>query len=698
MIRISGLINGLLRWGECEMLGRVLVFTAALAALPVGSIAGATPKRPLELNDFYRLQTVENLSCSKDGGWIAYTVTTVDRQSDERKSAVWTVNWAGTERWRLTAESATANSPQFSPDGRFVSFMATRAGANKPQLYVLDRRGGEARALTHVMGDISDYRWSPDGSRIVLVMTGGDDVAEARAESAAKAPKPLVIDGFHFKQDRVGYETTADRSQLYLLDVATQKLEPLSSEARYRNDHPAWSPDGARIAFTSDREADAEQSGAQELYLVDARAGATPHRLARFYLPNKQAVVWMADGKQIAYTIGLEPRLSAYGNDRLALIDTSGSTPRVLTDALDRAISVPVINQAPGTLGVLVENDRAQYPALVHLSTGRVERSVEGPMAATDQCSGGGHVAILESTDTNAPEIYALERGRLRPLTAHNAQLLSEIDLGRVEDIAFNSADGTEVHGLMLKPVGYQPERKYPAILWIHGGPNLQDQHGLPFDTYPLELERQWFAAHGYVVLAIDYRGSSGRGAAFQRSIVADWGHLEVEDLLAGADYVVKTGIADPNRLGIGGWSYGGILTDYTIATDTRFKAAVSGAGSANQLSMFGADQYALQYLNELGAPWKEPDRWIKVSYPFFHADRIKTPTLFLGGEKDFNVPISGGEQMYQALRSLGVPTELVVYPGQYHLFSRPSYVIDRLERYLNWFDRYLKPPADGSA
>src|SRR6266851_8349779 len=187
MIRISGLINGLLRWGECEMLGRVLVFTAALAALLVGSIAGATPKRPLELNDFYRLQTVENLSCSKDGEWIAYTVTAVDRQSDERKSAVWTVNWAGTERWRLTAESATASSPQFSPDGRFVSFIATRAGANKPQLYVLDRRGGEARALTHVMGDISDYRWSPDGSRIVLVMTGGDDVADARAESAAKA-------------------------------------------------------------------------------------------------------------------------------------------------------------------------------------------------------------------------------------------------------------------------------------------------------------------------------------------------------------------------------------------------------------------------------------------------------------------------------------------------------------------------------
>ncbi len=150
-------------------------------------------------------------------------------------------------------------------------------------------------------------------------------------------------------------------------------------------------------------------------------------------------------------------------------------------------------------------------------------------------------------------------------------------------------------------------------------------------------------------------------------------------------------GIADPARLGIGGWSYGGILTDYTIATDTRFKAAISGAGSALQLSMYGSDQYILQYENEIGLPWKAQDHWIKISYPFFQADRIKTPTLFMGGEKDFNVPIIGGEQMYQALKSLGVETQLVVYPGQFHGITMPSYVRDRYERYLAWYDKYLK-------
>jgi dipeptidyl aminopeptidase/acylaminoacyl peptidase len=218
----------------------------------------------------------------------------------------------------------------------------------------------------------------------------------------------------------------------------------------------------------------------------------------------------------------------------------------------------------------------------------------------------------------------------------------------------------------------------------VHGGPNGQD-------AYRFDFDRQYFAANGYAVLAVNYRGSSGRGAAFQRAIFADWGHHEVEDLIGAADAAIAAGIADPERLGIGGWSYGGILTDYTIATTPRFKAAVSGAGSALQLSMYGTDQYVAQYDLELGEPWRAQDTWIKLSYPFFHADRIRTPTLFMGGQNDFNVPIIGGEQMYQALRTLGVETGLVIYPGQFHGITVPSYRKDRLERYLAWYDRFLK-------
>ena len=204
-------------------------------------------------------------------------------------------------------------------------------------------------------------------------------------------------------------------------------------------------------------------------------------------------------------------------------------------------------------------------------------------------------------------------------------------------------------------------------------------------------LERLLFASHGYVVLAVNYRGGTGRGAAFAHAIVADWGHLEVEDLLAGVDWAVREGIADPERLGVGGWSYGGLLTDYAIASDTRFKAAISGAGSGDQVGMYGTDEYIIEDDNEIGPPWRSTELWLKLSYPFFHADRIHTPTLFLGGDRDFDVPIGGGEQMYQALRTPRGARAARRLPGEYHTFSRPSFLVDRWQRYLDWMARYLR-------
>jgi len=290
----------------------------------------------------------------------------------------------------------------------------------------------------------------------------------------------------------------------------------------------------------------------------------------------------------------------------------------------------------------------------------------------------------MVSTPERSGEVYAWESGALRQLTHQNDSLFAQLQLGTTEAFSSKSKDGTEVHGVLVRPANAAPG-KLPMILYIHGGPNGQDSYSFSFD-------REFFAASGYAVLSVNYRGSSGRGSAYQKAIYADWGDKEVMDLLGAVDEAVRSGVADGDRLGIGGWSYGGILTDYSIATTTRFKAAVAGAGSALQLSMYGTDQYITQYNQEIGPPWKNQDLWIKISYPFFHADRIKTPTLFMGGSADFNVPIIGGEQMYQALRSLGVPTELVIYPGQFHGLTLPTYRKDRLERYLAWYDRYLKP------
>jgi len=657
--------------------------TVALTSLAAN--AAAAPKRSLEVEDFDRLAAVDGVVCSRDGRQIAYTVEQANPELDKRQSAVWMVDFDGQHDRRLTEPTESATNPKFSPDGRYLSFLAARAGDDNPQVYVLDLGGGEPSAATRVVGEIADYDWSPDGRTLVMSM--------AAEEASGKAPPPIVIDRLHFKEDRTGYLTAAQRKQLYLVDLTAQQLTPLTTGREGDDTLPAYSPDGKRVAFFSTRASDPDRTGKLGLYLLDLAAPGAPRKLAEFFAPNKPALAWTPDGARIVYTTGLEPRLNAYIQDRLNVITIADGTTRSLTDRLDRAVAFPAVSATGDEVNLVLEDDGSEFPITVRLDTGQMERGVGGKLSATSLCAGGGHVAVVASTDRSTPEVQALENGVLRKLTAHNDALLEQISLGSVEDISFPSRDGSPIHGMMVKPADYHAGRLYPTILWIHGGPNGQDSHGLPVDTYPLELERQWFAAHGYVVLAVNYRGSSGRGATFASAIVADWGHKEVADLLGAVDYAVRAKIADPNRLGVGGWSYGGILTDYLIASDTRFKAAIAGAGSGNQLSMYGSDEYVMQYNAELGPPWTSLDRWLKVSYPFFRAQRIKTPTLFLGGDKDFNVPLAGGEQMYEALRTLGVPTELIVYPGQYHLLTRPSYIKDRIRRYLEWFDRYLAEP-----
>jgi dipeptidyl aminopeptidase/acylaminoacyl peptidase len=658
----------------------------------------AQSKRPIAIDDIYRTQQVGNPQCSPDGKWIAYTVTVIDREADKRRTSLWMVNWEGTRTVQLTSGMDGDSSPRWSPDGKYLSFLSTRPASARKQVWLLDRLGGEARQLTNVKDDIGGYAWSPDSSKIVLEMTAAEDDAslgKPAAADAAKALKPIIISRFHFKEDVEGYLTAASRSQLYLFDVSAKKLDPLTTDKNFDDSHPVWSPDSKRIAFVSNHEKDPDQSGADDIFVIEARPGSSTVKLISVNSTGGQHLAWSPDGKLIAYLLGSEPKYDAYKMSVLAVVPTAGGAPRMLTEKFDRGVSSPEFTQDSSAVTVLVADDRREYPAKISVSggpAGKVERLTDSGLVVSQQSTAGGHTAVLASSDSSAPEIYAISDGQLRKLSAHNDAFLSEIQLGAVQDISFKSKDGTEIHGMMIKPPTYDSAKKYPTLLWIHGGPNGQDDHALPFNTYPLELERQLFAAHGYVVLAINYRGSSGRGAEFTRSIFADWGNKEVADLLAGVDFAVSSGVADPERLGIGGWSYGGMLTDYTIASDTRFKAAISGAGLANALALYGTDQYIFQYTNELGAPWKSLDPWIKVSYPFLHADRIKTPTLFMGGQNDFNVPIIGSEQMYQALRALGVPTELVVYPGQFHLFTRPSYIHDRLQRYVAWFDTYLHP------
>ena len=407
---------------------------------------------------------------------------------------------------------------------------------------------------------------------------------------------------------------------------------------------------------------------------------------------------WSPDGQALAFLRGDEPRYSAYVQPALMVVAADGRTPpRAVAPRLDRPVSSPTFEPGGASLLVTVADDRRRYLARVRLADGAVEPVLDGRRVIGDfsapAAPGDRGVALLLATPERPPEVYALDAGGApRQLSRQNDSLFASLSLAPTEDVVSRSADGTEVHSLLLRPPGQPSATRLPLLLYVHGGPNGQD-------AYEFNLMRQFLAARGYAVLAVNYRGSHGRGAAFQKAIHADWGNKEVVDILGAVDRVVATGVADSARLGIGGWSYGGILTDYTIATTKRFKAAISGAGSALQLSMYGSDQYVTQYEHELGAPWRKQDLWIKLSYPFFHADRITTPTLFMVGERDFNVPAIGSEQMYQALRTLGVPTQLVIYPNQFHGLTVPGYLVDRMRRWAGWYDRWLQPrPAAAAA
>jgi dipeptidyl aminopeptidase/acylaminoacyl peptidase len=658
---------------------------AALAVLP--TIAVAQVRRPVQATDIYRLRDVGDPRISPDGGWVAYTVTTVDSVKDTRDSDVWMVNWAGDRTIRITSSPEDESNPRWSPDNRYLSFVSGRFESKGGQLWLLDRSGGEALKLTDLKGGVSDYEWSPDGSRLLVISHDADPDAALPDSLRNKSPKPIVLDRYEFKRDYEGY-LNRRRDHIWIVDVAARSATQLTT-GDFDDTQARWSPDGKRIAFSSKRfGADPDRLNNSDIYVVDAVAGASPTQLTTFAGADENPA-WSPDGTQIAYLQGSEPKYYAYSQNSIAIVPSRGGPPRHLAASLDRDVSDLTWTSDGSAIRFLLGDDRAVHLASVGVTDGPVTRLLAGRRVVTGyDMNATGRVVTRDGTATTATELHALENGVQRALTHVNDSLFAQLQLGTTEDISFRNKDGLTVGALLVKPAGFVAGKKYPLVLRIHGGPNGQDEHHFSGAA----LERELFAASGDLVLAVNYRGSSGRGQAWKTAIFADWGNKEVQDLLAGVDHVISLGIADPDRLGIGGWSYGGILTDYTIATTTRFKAATSGAGSALQTSMYGTDQYIYQYENELGVPWKNQARWEKVSYAFWHADRITTPTLFLGGQKDFNVPIIGGEQMFQALKSLGVNTQMVIYPDQFHGISRPSFVRDRLGRYLAWYDQYLKP------
>jgi len=673
---------------------QILVTLPALLAAPLLLHAQTAP-RPLEIGDQFTIKSVGSAEVSPDGEWVAFTVSTTNLDREESKTQIWMVSTDGGEAIPLTMSSESISGPKWSPDGKYLSFLATRGENAKPQVWVLDRRGGEARQLTEIEEGAGSYEWSPDAARLVLAIRDKDTAAASGGSgdgSRSRPRDPWVIDRLQFKRDGRGYLTDSLRTHLYVYDIDSRKLTQITS-GRWDEGSPAWSPDGTRIAFVSNRTQDPDANSNDDIWVVAADntdQGATLLRITT-YEGGDGSPAWSPDGRWIAYTTQLgDPRYSALSNNRLAVRAADGSGEgRILGDDLDRMVGSPSFTPDGRALLFSIGDSGENHVGRIDIATGEITRPVSGEISARGfTASPDGTIATVVSTPQLPGEVFAQRQGELRQLTHVNDSIMDAIRIARVENVHFNAPGGPEVEGWVFFPPDFQEGTRYPTVLRIHGGPH--GAYGVAWN-----FEAQLLAANGYLVLITNPRGSSGYGNDFSMALWQKWGIPDFQDVMAGVDHVVQRGWADPDRLGVGGWSYGGILTNYVITKSTRFKGAVSGASMGLLVANFGVDHYQLGNEREWGTPWENREMWEDLS-PWNDIDQVTTPTLFMGGESDWNVPILNSEQMYQALKRRGIDTRLVVYPGQPHGLRVPSYNVHRYKEYLAWYDRHVKGGAAG--
>ena len=662
---------------------RIASTASALALLLHPTFSHAADPRPLTVNELFALKSVSGPILSPDGAQVAYTVRSMDLKKDTSDADIYLIPFAGGEAVRLTTSPKAETSPRFSPDGKWIAFLSSREG-DKSQVFLLSRGGGEASRLTDMKGGVGSFEWSPDSKRLVLVASDPDPDApdpEAKGDDK-KTPKPIVTRRIQFKRDYEGYLREL-RSHLYVFEVEKKTSVQITS-GPYDDEQPAWSPDGKTIAFVSNRTAEPDTNRDSNIYLIAPVAGETPRAITTNPSEDEHPT-WAPDGKSIVYVEGGVVADMWYGSNHLATVNVATGVVKALTKDLDRNVGEPKFTTDGRAILFAIEDGGNSHLGRIPAEGGAIERIVAGERDVQSFDTRNGRIVFLESQPTLPSEISTLDGANVRRLTKTNDALLKDIKLAPVERFKARSKDGTMIDGFLHRPVDGKAGVKAPTILRIHGGPTSQ------FST-AFDFERQLLAAQGYAVVAGNPRGSTGYGRDFSYALFAKWGEPDFDDLMAVVDQAVSMGVADPDRLGVGGWSYGGILTNYVISKTTRFKAATSGASISNILAGYGTDHYQYEYEAELGLPWKHADAYLKLSGPFLKADQIKTPTLFLCGEDDMNVPLLNTEQMYQAVRRLGIPTELVIYPGQNHGIRTPSYQKDRLERYVKWYDTYLRP------
>lgn len=629
-------------------------------------------KKLLTAFDLMKVVSVGAPRISPDGTRVVYAVSQTKTEKDKEWKAtthLWIVPTAGGNPMQYTRGEKNATSPEWSPDGSTLAFLTDREKDGERQVWMIRADGGESWAVTSHKGGVSSYRFSPDGKQLLFLST--DQPSKEEEERKKLKDDPIVID------------RDIKMTHLWTFNIE-KKEEKRVTEGEFTVSDPQWSPDGTRVTYTTRPTPKADDGGLSDVWVMSVASGEKK-KLEDTPIPSDTAR-WSPDGKWIAFT-GTADVNAGVETTFLYLIPSTGGTPKLLTPKFDLNVGAPFWSRDGKVIYFTTNVLQANEIFSADVATGSVTQlSRTGSSISVADISRDGKMVVgTKSLPTGPAEIYISTVKLDQPitLTTHN-KWMSDYALADTEVVKWKSKDGMEIEGLLTKPVGYTEGSKVPLLLNPHGGPT-----GASINSFNGTV--QVLAANGFAVLQPNFRGSTGKGLAFAQANKNTWGKGDYDDCMTGVDSLIARGLADPDRLGAFGWSYGGYMTFWILTQTDRFKAVSPGAGLTNIYSMYSQNdiQRYLRWFYSDKAPWDAQELYWDRS-PMKYINNVKTPTMILHGQSDTRVPLAQAQEFYMALKEKKVPVEFVVYPREGHGFTEARHQMDRVQRYVKFFSKYL--------
>ena len=669
----------------------------------------ARKKRPITAEDLYRFQLITDCQISPDGRHVVFCVQRVDKKTEKKYSNLWVAPTGGGRSRQFTRGDQVDSQTKWSPDGSEIAFLSNRGDEKQSQIYIIPFHGGEARPLTNLKGEFGPFEWSPDGRQLVCQFRNKDQEAIEREEDERMKELGVVsrhITRVFFKLDGSGF-LPRERWHIWTIDARTGRAKQLTDSDVYDELEPRWSPDGKEIVFRSNRSKDPDlDPDAVDLFIIPAKGGDA--RKIETPVGPKEKPTFSPDGKWLAY-FGQEGRGQWWKNTCLWVVPVDGSgEARNLTEQFDFHVSSGTINDLPGHLPMTPptwsqDGSKLYFQVSRHGDTVLKSVTLNGDLQTVIGDTGvvgalnfdkeQSKLAYFHANMTDLGQVWVQDVAtgrsrRPRKMTRVNENLLRARDLGAIEEVWFKGAASNDLQGWILKPPGFDEAGKYPSILEIHGGPRVQYGNFFMHEFY-------YLAAHGYVVYFCNPRGGQGYGEEHSKAIWNNWGTADYDDLMAWVDFVQQKLYIDTERMGVTGGSYGGYMTNWIIGHTDRFKAAVTQRSVSNLISMYGSSDFNWVFQQEFGdeSPWENLENYWRQS-PMKYIGNARTPTLVIHSEQDLRCDMEQDEQVFVALKKLGVDTEMVRFPDEPHGLSRGGRTdrrIERLNHILRWFDRYLK-------